>query len=593
MPIGDQRQGTALEQTVMTTRRMTAWSLTQSSTVIGVTVLVFCVPAILDALSDPARPYGYLAADAFYYFNIAANWTEFGSPSFDQVHATNGFHPLWQWLTTLAYAALKALGYTRFALVPVAVVAGVLLLSGAIVLLGLVHVKKGRISPLFVMLPLGAWPLMMSPIWWSARDELPAYRRLPLFGTFWSFANGLESALLLLLFSLVTWCYVKRPADSKARALVFGITLGALSLARLDHAVFALTVAGLPFAYHLAKGDRQRALLASWTLLAWISILAIYLAYNVASVGRALPVSGAVKSTFPHVNPGTLRWLLSFPTLDTRPLMYALGRIGSITIPALIGLLYFPFALRLRTTVRSASPVLREGHGRLSELMLLTATGMLALAAYDTLFVVEQQIGEWYAPVSVLFVSLFVLQVAERVTERWPLPGGRWLGWALVLALCALQVESFSKLHRVLYWGSDYADFCLNRSAKLIEHYAGAPPKLLSRDDGVVGFATGFPTTSGSRVVLDPEAADAHGAGRFEQLLAERGVDRATSQHYLSTRGFRVGERSRRVQKYAADVLMAPALRTYEVEYVDREFGIVRARAEPATAAGPVPASTR
>jgi hypothetical protein len=574
MPMGGGRLRTGIA-----TRRTTAvWSLTQAFAVIGGTVLVFSLPAIGEVFSDPASPYGFLAADAFYYFTIAANWTDFGTPSFDQVHPTNGFHPLWQWLTALTYAALKALGFTRFALVPVTVVAGLLLLSGAIVLLGLVHVKKGRISPLFALLPLGAWPLMISPLWWSAREQLPAYRMIPLFGTLWNFANGLESALLLLIFSIVTWCYVKRPVDGRGRALGFGALLGALSLARLDHAVFALTLAGLPFAYHLAKGHRQRAWLGAWTLLAWISILAVYLAYNAVVVGRLMPVSGAVKSTFPDVNLGNLRWLSAFPTLNPRQLMFGLGRIGSITFPAVIALFYFPFALRIDSSFRRASPVLREGHGRLSELMSFTAIGMLALAAYDTLFVVEQQIGEWYAPVSVLFVTLFAVQVAERVAERWPLPAGRWLGWGLFLALSALEIESFRMLHRVAIWGADYADFCLSRSPKVVEHYAGAPPKLLSRDDGVVGFATGFPTTSGSRVALDAEAAEASAAGRFEQLLAERGVDRVTSQHYLHTRGFRVGERSRRVQKYAGDVLMDTASRTYEVEYVDRDFGIVRAR---------------
>lgn len=101
---------------------------------------------------------------------------------------------------------------------------------------------------------------------------------------------------------------------------------------------------------------------------------------------------------------------------------------------------------------------------------------------------------------------------------------------------------------------------------------------MLSRDDGVVAFATGFPTTSGTRLAIDPEGAMASAEGRFEQLLAERGVDRVTSLHYLNARGFRVGEHSRRVQAFAEAALMARPTRVYEVEYVDRWFGILRAR---------------
>src|SRR4029079_18260249 len=36
--------------------------------------------------------------DAFYYFGIARRWTRQVFPTFDGIDATNGYHPLWQWL---------------------------------------------------------------------------------------------------------------------------------------------------------------------------------------------------------------------------------------------------------------------------------------------------------------------------------------------------------------------------------------------------------------------------------------------------------------------------------------------------------------
>ncbi|HTV19731.1 MAG TPA: hypothetical protein VMG12_13695 [Polyangiaceae bacterium] len=540
-------------------------------------MLAFVAPALWDLQADPARPYGYLAADAFYYFTIAANWARFGKPTYDQVHPTNGFHPLWQWMTALTDAVIEWLGQSRFVLPVAAVIGGLLLLSVALVLLGLARVKDGRVSPLFALLPLGAWPLAISPFWWKAKDELPGYRMTPLFGTLWNFCNGMESAVLLTVFSAVVWFYVKRPANTRTRAITLGVLLGALSLARLDHAIFALVIAGLPFMYHLVRRDARRARLDAWTVLGWIGVLVVYLGYNVITVGNAMPVSGAVKSTFPHPNSTSLEVLLAAPTFGLREAMFRLGRHGSIVFPGLFALGYFPFALQLGSSLRRRAPVLRDGHGRFSELMLLTAIGTLGLAAYDVTFVVGYQIGEWYAPVSVLFVSLFVLQIAERVAERWPLPAGRWLGWALFLALNTLGVATFWKLHRVALWGNDYAIFCLGQAERVIRHYGAEPPKLLSRDDGVVAFATGFPTTSGTRLTIDPEGARASDEGRFEPLMIERGIDRVTSLHYLHTRGFRVGERSKRVQAYAQAVLMAKPTRIYEVEYVDRWFGILRA----------------
>ncbi|HVZ31809.1 MAG TPA: hypothetical protein VG963_05255 [Polyangiaceae bacterium] len=69
--------------------------------------------------------------------------------------------------------------------------------------------------------------------------------------------------------------------------------------------------------------------------------------------------------------------------------------------------------------------------------------GMIGLAVYDVTFVVGYQIGEWYAPISVLFVSLFVVQIGEHLAERWPWRAGRWLGWAFFLALHAIGFASF------------------------------------------------------------------------------------------------------------------------------------------------------
>jgi len=36
--------------------------------------------------------------DAFYYFGVARGWRRYGFPTFDGIDATNGYHPLWQWL---------------------------------------------------------------------------------------------------------------------------------------------------------------------------------------------------------------------------------------------------------------------------------------------------------------------------------------------------------------------------------------------------------------------------------------------------------------------------------------------------------------
>lgn len=294
-------------------------------------------PALDDLLSDRSRAYGYLAPDAFYYFTIAVNWVEHGSPSFDQVHPTNGFHPLWQWMMAGMYALLRALGESRFALVPVAVVAGLVLLALTLVVLWRMLRQSGASTAWFALVPVGVWPLLVSPLWWRGREVLPEHRRLPLFGTLWNSANGMESALVLLLFAACAHCFVTDPTRSPRRAAAYGVLLGALSLARLDHAVFAFLFAGGTWATQWLEGDRQKVRRSLSSAGLAVAIVGVYLVYNLLTVGRAMPMSGAVKSTFPQVNLEGLSWLWSLRDGEPRPRVYGVGRLGGLVGSAVIG----------------------------------------------------------------------------------------------------------------------------------------------------------------------------------------------------------------------------------------------------------------
>ena len=48
----------------------------------------------------------HFAADAFYYLALVEGWTRAGVPSYDGIHATNGFHPLWLGVLKLATSSL-------------------------------------------------------------------------------------------------------------------------------------------------------------------------------------------------------------------------------------------------------------------------------------------------------------------------------------------------------------------------------------------------------------------------------------------------------------------------------------------------------
>src|ERR1051326_1932143 len=111
---------------------MQARALTRPAFITGLTVALFLVPSLADLLSNERRPYGYVAPDAFYFFTIAVNWVRFGIPTYVQQFATNGFHPLWQWLVTALFKIISWLGLSPLALVPLSVAVGLVCISVAL-----------------------------------------------------------------------------------------------------------------------------------------------------------------------------------------------------------------------------------------------------------------------------------------------------------------------------------------------------------------------------------------------------------------------------------------------------------------------------
>jgi hypothetical protein len=552
-------------------------AVTGANVVTALTVLVFLVPALADAVSEERRSYGYLAPDAFYYFTVGVNWVRFGYPTFDQQHPTNGFHPLWQWTIAGLYRLLTALGYSRLALVPAAVVVGLLCLTVSLVLFGRVLARYGRLSPFFLLLPVGAYSVGISSWWWST-----PFAGLPLFGTLWNFANGLESALAVLLYAWVAWLFVRRPLLRQSQAVLFGSALGLFTLARLDHGIFALVLLAALAIESRAQRNASRLRLSGIAALTFAAWLGAYLLYNELTLGRFMPISGAVKSTFPTINSTNFESIAAFRTFSPRVKLYQLGRVGSLQITALGALFSLPFALRweLRDG-RYALRVRDGGRARLNQFLLCTALGTIGLVAYDILFVNTMHLGQWYVPVSEVFLSLFAVEWAGRAAARWKHRSALPTGIVAALALAGGTLVYFWRFQRVLPWGAMYADFCLEQAPRAVEHYGKTPPAFISDDDGVIAFGTGFPATSGTLLAIDPAGEEAWRRGHFKELILERGIDRIMllNPAYIDATSGHVGETSEAFQTAVTNVLHGPlTTHNVEVEYSDGSFAVLRLR---------------
>lgn len=513
--------------------------------ILALTLLLFAAPIAVDLAAAPARaPFHYLAADAFYYFTVARNAADTGRFTFDQEHLTNGYHPLWQLVATGLYEAADDVGLPETAFLTATVATGLLCVGLAVLLLGWAWQRReGGLPVVFVLLPVGLYALLVAPAWLAvmAAGDLAAHPFAegpqPLYGTLWSFVNGMESPLALLFFAVAAWWLVRHPRLATARAaVVLGLLLAGLTLSRLDHGLFAgtiLTALAAAGAWRRDRGQVGASLIAG---LAAALPVGAYLVVNRVVFGSWVPVSGSLKSTFPEPSG---RFVEKMAKLQELPLsaewLFHLWRETQVLVPAAVALLLLLFLLaahgRRPDSPDEVSPVW-------DLLLTATAAGVLLLASYGFFFVDFFHHGHWYYPVSILFVSLAGLRLLEPLRKRL----GR--GWArpavqtvLLAALVLLDLAIFLGLHRQPEYHQAFEHFYFEESRRVIERYGYQGVKLMSRDDGIVAFSLPYPTLSGTGLAADPEALEHLERGSFLSLAVARGYDRITSLAYLDATG--------------------------------------------------------
>jgi hypothetical protein len=210
----------------------------------------------------------FLPDDAFYFFKPAQNIATLGFSSFDGIHPTNGYQPLWLLTCVPVFWFFPEGGE-----VPVR-------------LLLLLQLAFGTIGSLYLLRGLkacfGSMPTWIGILLWVT--------------TFYQFStNGLSTPLLVLVYGFTFDRYVRgfvceQKEIPPAHYSVLAVGLSLCFLSRLD---MAFLVAGLSASIVLTRRlDLPR-------LLAYVLPLALicgsYLLWNLISTGHLMPVSGAAK----------------------------------------------------------------------------------------------------------------------------------------------------------------------------------------------------------------------------------------------------------------------------------------------------------
>lgn len=502
-----------------------AAALTRGRPLVIASMWLFALPALIDLFSDRLRaPFRWLAADTFYYLTVSRNIARHGRFSYDGEHASNGFQPLWQ-----VWGALLELLRERLSLGQVGplllVLSGVAALAASIWLLGVTLLRARRLSLAFLGLPVGLYAVLALPAWIVGLRALAAHRTwswfMPVFGSLWSYANGMESALVIFFFALALYVAIAaRALSSAARAAGFGACLAGLTLARLDHGLIAASLL-VGFALASVRGRvPERALQAA---LAFGTLVVPILALNWHYFGNVVPLSGVAKSSFPHGTSDNVRLLrlLFDGTPSWRPeaadshwWLPVVCRELQTIVPALLCLAY------------ALSSVFRRPAGLLRTLLASAAGGAVLLAAYNFCFTKGEDQGFWYYPVSTLLPSLFVLG------ERWPrrrFPPLFRVAFAVLLG--TLVISFFVNWHRHRHYNEGFRTVALESAEKARKLYGSQLPKVVEIDDGIVSYSLDTPAMS-SFLALDPEGFRALQQGKLLQLALARGFDRVASAGY-------------------------------------------------------------
>jgi len=390
------------------------------------------------------HPYAYLAADSFTYFTLVRQvYDSHLLFSYSGLDHTTGIHP----------------GF-YFLLIPVYLIAGINLPSWSLVIGSvLILAASGLIYLTYGPAPaVGFWLLLLTPYGITLTN------------------NGMESALVIFILSLLTYL-LSRPSPPP---LLLGLILGLGVAARLD-----LIFLGAAFySWFLIKR------LFSWRSFGLVSLgfglpLIIIAGLNLYFGGSIMPVSGALKSSFPGL---TADWLAN------------LWRLKIFLIATLIMCGY----LIHRYLIKVGSPEL---------IIPILGMAVIGLYVYNALFMAG--IGAWYGVLPVFTIAIIISLLLRDMS-----PLRRWLSSLVAIAAIVIIVSHFYFAAQKTDWISPHQI----AAAWLLER-ARSGEAAGELKDGVFAFYAKLPVYSLTGLANNHDYGAAIRRGELPAYLAARNIN--------------------------------------------------------------------
>ena len=465
-----------------------------------------------------------LTGDSYHYLTIARKAQLSHIYTYDGVHVTNGFHPLWEYFLRAMFYVLNL--QTHDAQAIAAMTAALIATTLGIILAGKAVIRLTNRYFLALLLVPGLFYMVIGV----------HVRTLSM----WSALDGMESAFSLLfgglffyVLSLYTGSSANKPYDQVSACRALGLVLPFVILSRLDD--FFILPAFLVALFFFETSVRKRIIAGIW--IAGPSAFAIlcYLIYHKVTAGSGMPLSGATKSGFVGSLSAYLTSVIHFPPiLDLKSLLtrkaangpdiFANGfRLVEVVYPALVA----GFGAWAVWTYRRRQSV--------SAIWFGICLYIIFKMSYNFLFVHPWHQAEWYYIFTALCLSVLgILALQEPWKRLDTIPIAKYGIVSMYVMLLMLSASQFYA--NLVYQSPDEvaAQFWKRHDDIRSQLAAHGVRGIVNVDDGITAFLLDFPSMHGFAFATDVEAQRAYRTGRMLSLAYSRGINTVAGLGYLT-----------------------------------------------------------
>lgn len=425
---------------------------------IELSCLILLTTTILFVFSSGKLP----ADDGFFYLQIAKNVVEGKGLYFNSLYETNGFHPLWE-LICIVVAFLNPFGHDYLIFL-------IWIVQLILFFLGVKYLKGYWNNQLLAIAPLALLVILFCNLGTIYLSEA--------FLSFFCIAYFLGSIERL-----------------KLKPIFIGFLFSLLFLSRLDN-LFILLFLGI----YVCFVQQRFSIFYFFKLVFGFSILVLpYFAYNFIEFGSIVPVSGKIKSYFPHFQMAGFNNYAKI--LFITSILYLIGLVSIFK---------------------------KRNH---QSLLIFFTLGTIIQLVYNGIF--QSQIGQWYFVAQFLVLAFLLYDLLDFFLGKVNV--NKTTSWATLIGcfVICLLVGMMKLLS-----GFTLINFNVNHKSKLefksdIEYFVDDLKKELPANSriyvydipGKISYYSNFDVIPADGLINNFQFSEDLNKGTFEDFLVNNKID--------------------------------------------------------------------